>query len=87
LVIRPYKKSPRKNREEKVSFHLFDEDTQTHSGKFYAYASPALSVELHSGNGYRVLFNSDPKFPQILKRIEDVALPKPVRKKKAQISV
>jgi len=86
LVIRPYKKSPRKKREEKVSFHLFDESTQTHSGKFYAYAAPALSLELHRGNGYRVLFNSDPKFPQILERIEDVPLPKPVRKKKTKAS-
>ena len=84
LVIRPYRKSPRKRREEKVSFHLFDEAAQTYSGKFYAYAEPALSLELHRGNGYRVLFNLDPKFPQILERIEDVALPKPIRKKKAK---
>ncbi len=52
LVIRPYRKSPRKRREEKVSFNLFDETTQTYSGKYYAYAVPALSLELHRGNGY-----------------------------------
>lgn len=82
LVIRPYKKNPRKKREEKVSFHLFDEATQSYSGKFYAYVEPSLSLELHKGNGHRVLFNSDPKFPQILARIEGVLLPKPVKKGK-----
>jgi len=34
LVIRPYKKNPRKKREEKVSFHIFDETTQSYTGKF-----------------------------------------------------
>jgi ribonuclease HI len=84
LVIRPYRKQPRKRREERVSFSIFDEATQTYVGKFYAYAEPALSLELHRGNGYRVLFNSEPRFPQILKKIEDVALPKPVRKKRSK---
>ncbi len=83
-VIRPYRKKPYGGREEKVSFHRFDESTQEYSGKFFAYADPALSLELHRGNGYRVRFNSDPKFPQMLERIEDVVLPKPIRKKKSK---
>ena len=83
-VIRPYRKKPYRGREEKVSFHRFDESTQEYSGKFFAYADPALSLELHRGNGYRVRFNSDPKFPQMLERIEDVVLPKPIRKKKSK---
>ena len=82
VVIRPYKKNPRKNREEKVSFNIFDEATQSYMGKFYAYAQPNLSNELHRGNGYKVHFNTDPRFPQIVEKIEDVQLPKPVRKKK-----
>jgi hypothetical protein len=65
----------------RLSFNVFDETTRTYSGKFFAYADAALSLELHRGNGYRVRFNSDPKFPQILERIEDVVLPKPVGKK------
>jgi ribonuclease HI len=84
LVIRPYKKNPRKKREERVSFHIFDETTQSYTGKFYAYADPGLSIELHKGNGHKVLFNADPKFPRILQRIGDVQLPKPVRKKKTK---
>jgi ribonuclease HI len=81
-IIRPYKKNPRKNREEKVSFNIFDEATESYAGKFYAYTEPNLSVELHRGNGYRVLFNANPRFPQILEKIEDIQLPKLVRKKK-----
>jgi ribonuclease HI len=80
-VIRPYMKKPRPGREEKLSFHLFDESASAYSGKFFAYTDPLLSLELHRGNGYRVRFNSDPKFPQILEIIETVQLPKPVRKK------
>jgi len=82
LAIRPYKKNPRKKREEKVSFHIYDEVAQSYFGKFYAYAERALSLELHRGNGYRVLFNSDPQFPRILQLIEGVPLPKPMRKKR-----
>jgi ribonuclease HI len=80
-VIRPYRKQPRKRREEKVSFNIFDEVTQTYSGKFYAYAEGPLSLELHRNNGYRVRFNSEPRFPQILEKVEDVLLPKPARRK------
>lgn len=80
-VIRPYRKKPYPGREEKVSFHLFDEFTSGYRGKFFAYANPSLSVELHKGNGYRVRFNSDPNFPQILERVEDVPLPRPTRKR------
>jgi ribonuclease HI len=82
LVIRPYKKNPRKRREEKVSFHIFDESNHSYVGKYYAYVEPSLSIELHRGNGHRVLFNADPKFPQILAKIESVVLPKPARKRK-----
>jgi ribonuclease HI len=84
LVIRPYKKNPRKHRDEKVSFNIFDEITQSYTGKYYAYAEPCLSVELHRGNGHRVIFNADPKFPQILEKIGDIQLPKPIRKKKGK---
>lgn len=82
VVIRPYKKNPYRGREERVSFHLFDESTNGYSGKFFAYAEPSLALDLHKGNGHRVRFNSNPNFPQIVARIEDVALPKPVRRKK-----
>jgi ribonuclease HI len=82
VVIRPYVKKLRKKREERISFNVFDEVTQSYEGKFFAYAEPSLAAALHRGNGYRVRFNSDPQFPQILETLEDVPLPKPTRKKK-----
>jgi hypothetical protein len=63
---------------------VFPECTNQYSGNFFAYAGPSLAVDLHRGNGYRVRFNSNPSFPQILERIEDVPLPKPVRSKKSK---
>lgn len=83
LVIRPYAKKPRKKREERITFNVFEEATQTYSGKFFVHTEPSLAAELHRGNGYRVRFNANPEFPQILEKLEDVALPKPRRKKKA----
>ena len=85
LVIRPYVKKLRKKREERISFNIFDEGTQSYNGKLFAYAEPSLAAELHRGNGYRVRFNSDSQFPQILEKLEDVTLPKPRRKKKSRL--
>ena len=84
LVVRPYVKKPRRRREERISFNLFDEVALSYSGKFFAFAKPLLALELHRGNGYRVRFNSNPDFPQILEKLEDVVLPKPVRNKKSK---
>ena len=82
LVVRPYVKKVMHRRDNRISFNVFDEATGTYTHKYFAFADPALSVELHKGNGHRVHFNSDPLFPQFLERIEGVELPKPVRKKK-----
>jgi ribonuclease HI len=84
FVIRPYVKKFRKKREERISFNVFDEVTQSYNGKFFAYAVPSLAAELHRGNGYRVRFSSNPLFPQILEKVEDLPLPKPTRKKKGR---
>ena len=82
LVVRPYAKKPFRKYGDRISFNVFDVATQTYVGKFYAFASPTLSFELHRGNGHRVKFNSDPNFPQFLERIEGIDLPKPTRKKR-----
>ena len=81
-IIRPYMKRLRPAREEKLSFNVFDEPTQTYCGKYFAYTSPLLSYELHRGNGYRVQFNSDLQFPQITEIIGAVPLPKPIGKRR-----
>jgi ribonuclease HI len=82
LVVRPYVKKMMYKGENRISFNIFDEQTKTYSGKFFAFAPPFLSSELHKGNGHRVRFNSDPKNPHFLERIEGVELPKPTRKKR-----
>jgi ribonuclease HI len=82
LVVRPYAKKPLRKYGDRISFNIFDVATETYSGKFYAFANPTLSFELHRGNGHRVKFNSDPNFPQFLERIEGIDLPKPVRKRR-----
>lgn len=82
LVVRPYVKKSMFRGENRISFHIFDEETKTYVGKYFAFAPSLLSAELHKGNGHRVRFNADPKYPQFLERIEGVELPKPMRKKK-----
>ena len=82
LVIRPYVEKFMYRGENRISFNVFDEESQTYSGKFFAFAPPLLSSELHKGNGHRVRFNSDPKNPQLIERIEGVELPRTAKKKK-----
>lgn len=76
IVVRPYAKKVMHGGENRISFNIFDEALRTYANKFYAFAEPILSAELHRGNGHRVRFNSDPKYPQFLERIEGVPLPK-----------
>jgi ribonuclease HI len=80
-VIRPYVKKIMHKGENRISFNVFDEETQSYSNKFFAFCPPLLGAELHNGNVHRVRFNSDPKYPQILERIEGIQLPKPQRQK------
>jgi glyoxylate utilization-related uncharacterized protein len=82
LVVRPYVKKMMYKGENRISFNILDEQTKRYAGKFFAFAPPGLSVELHNGNGHRVRFNSDPKYPQFLERIEGVELPRPLRRKR-----
>jgi ribonuclease HI len=74
-VIRPYRKTPIKKTEEKVRFDVFSEDTSSYTASCYALATPALAGELHRQHGYRVRFNDDPNYPQIIEMIEEVPIP------------
>lgn len=74
-VIRPYRKNLMGRGEEKIRFDVFSEDTQTYVDSCYAFASPALAAELHRQHGYRVLFNDNPRYPQILELLEEVQIP------------
>ncbi|HZR31137.1 MAG TPA: RNase H family protein [Terriglobales bacterium] len=79
-VIRPYRKTPMARGEEKIRFNTFSENTQTYMESCYAYVPTALISQLHRGNGYRVRFNENPRYPQILEIVGEVHLPKPKRK-------
>jgi ribonuclease HI len=85
LIVRLYVKKIMYKGENRISFNIFDEETQTYATKFFAFAPPLLSAELHKGNAHRVRFNSDSKYPQFVERIEGVQLPEP-QKRKRQIA-
>ena len=75
-AIRPYRKALSVKGEEKIRFDTFSETTGTYLASFYAFATSELTVELHRGNGYRVRFNDNTSYPQILEIIAVVELPK-----------
>jgi len=75
-MVRAYRKSPMKNRSLKIRFDLISEDGLDYVESCFAYASPELTFDLHSANGYRVRFNDDPMHPQIVEILEKVELPK-----------
>ena len=74
-VIRPYRKNILAKGEEKIRFDIFSEATQSYVESSYAFATSALASELHRQHGYRVLFNDNPKYPQILEILEEVPIP------------
>jgi ribonuclease HI len=76
-VIRPYRKNILGKGEEKVRFDLLSEESQTYSESCYAFATTAMAAELHRQHGYRVRFNDNPKYPQILEIVEEVPLLEP----------
>jgi hypothetical protein len=76
-VIRPYRKNLLGNDEEKVRFDVFSEDTQRYVGSCYAFAPIYLAAELHRQHVYRVRFNDNPRYPQLLEIVEELLPPKP----------
>ena len=81
-VIRPYAKKIMFRGENRISFNIFVDGTQTYEAKFYAFATPAMSTDLHRWHCYRVRFNDDPNYPRILERIEEVLLQESTAKAK-----
>lgn len=74
-LIRPYRKKLMRSTEEKLRFDTLSEDGQNYVASFYAFATTVLAAELHRQHGYKVRFNDDPNYPQILECIEEVRLP------------
>jgi hypothetical protein len=80
-IIRPYAKKPVLRGEERISFNIFDELSQRYESKFYAFTTSLMAFDLHSWRGWKVQFNAEPKYPKIVRIIEEVRLP--IRGKKA----
>ena len=76
-VIRVYRKNvmSRMKGETKIRFDVFSEQSGTYVESCYAYASPELANDLHRHHLFRVRFNADLKYPQILELFEEVMLP------------
>jgi ribonuclease HI len=74
-VIRPYAKKLMFKGENRISFDIFVEATQTYRAKAYAFATPELAFDLHRWHGYRVRFGDTPLYPRIVEFLEEVALP------------
>jgi ribonuclease HI len=74
-LIRPYRKNIMRTMEEKVRFDMLSEDGQFYVASFYAYVTVEMAAKLHRQHGYRVRFNNDPNYPQILECVEEISLP------------
>jgi hypothetical protein len=61
------------NNEEKIRFDCFCEKSLSYTESCYAFATTDLPAESHRQHGYRVQFNENVKYPQILKIVEEVS--------------
>jgi len=82
LVIRVYgSRLVGKTGENAIKFEIYDEATQECGAKHFAYALPAVGIELHRHHAFRVQMNDNPRYPQIVAVLEEIPLPS--RRKKA----
>lgn len=74
-VIRPYRKNVmrRTGGENKVRFDVYSDDAGAYMESCYAFAAAEVAYDLHRQHNYRVEFNADPKYPRILKVLNEVA--------------
>jgi len=69
------------DRENRFVFEVYDESTGRYTGKYFAYCSPVIGAQLHRQRGFRVAMNDNPQYPRILEVLEEIPLPKSIRKK------
>jgi ribonuclease HI len=67
------------SRENRFVFEVFDESTATYVSKHVVYCTPELGAQLHRQRGFRVVMNDNPEYPQIVRVLEEVPLPKAAR--------
>jgi ribonuclease HI len=66
VTIRVYRSAMIRKTGHKVYFDLFDDVSETFKEKFTAYVSGDYITALHRGHSYRVQFNCDIQYPQIV---------------------
>jgi len=64
-----------KAKENRIKFELYDEASNQYSAKHFAYAQPNVGGELHRQRAFRVEMNDNPKYPQVLRVLEEIPLP------------
>lgn len=62
-----------------MTFEPYDEATRKFGTKHFAYAQPKVGASLHRQRAFRVQMNDNPKYPQVLSVLEEIALPKTPR--------
>lgn len=67
--------------ENRFVFEVFDENTNTYLSKHFAYCTPEIGSQMHRQRGFRVRMNAKADYPQVIEVIEEVSLPKAVRRK------
>lgn len=77
LTIRVYHMSlVPKCDENYIRFEVYDSDSGKGGAKHFAYAAPEVGAQLHRQRVFRVLMNDAPKYPQVLRVLEEIPLPK-----------
>jgi ribonuclease HI len=77
LVVRVYgSRLVGRTDENKITFEIYDEATDQYGAKHFAYARPEVGNELHRQRAFRVEMNDNPKYPQLLRVLEEIPLPK-----------
>jgi ribonuclease HI len=67
--------------ENRFVFEVFDESTSTYLSKHFAYCTPIVGAQMHRQRGFRIRMNDKTDYPQILEVMEEILLPKAVRRK------
>jgi ribonuclease HI len=77
LVVRVYgSRLVGRTEENRITFEIYDEVTNQYGPKHFAYAQPEVGGQLHRQRTFRVQMNDNPKYPQVLRVLEERLLPK-----------
>jgi ribonuclease HI len=77
LVIRVYgSRLVGRTDENRITFEIYDEPTNKCGPKHFAYAQPEVGAELHRQRAFRVQMNDNPKYPQVLRVLQEIPIPK-----------